>query len=61
MELNDTKIVSDQPEAQNAENTSWYVLRIISGKERKVKEFLEKEAIRNNWQNVVKQFFLPIE
>ena len=26
-----------------------------------MKEFLEKEAIRNNWQNVVKQFFLPIE
>ena len=61
MESNDTKIVSNPPEIQNGENTSWYVLRIISGKERKVKEFLEKEAIRNNWQNVVKQFFLPIE
>lgn len=58
-ELN--RIEATNTTLSDAENTSWYVLRIISGKERKVKEFLEKEAIRNNWQNVVKQFFLPIE
>ena len=41
--------------------SKWYVLRLVSGKERKVKEILEKELIRNQWQSVIKQFFLPIE
>ncbi len=44
-----------------AENSKWYVLRIVSGKERKVLETLQKESIRNNWKDAVKQFFLPLE
>ncbi|RYY99658.1 MAG: transcription termination/antitermination factor NusG [Chitinophagaceae bacterium] len=48
------------PEAPQAE-TKWYVLRVVSGKERKVKEYLDKEVSRGGWGNVVKQVFLPVE
>ncbi len=48
--------------AEKAEKESrWYVLRVVSGKERKVKEYLDKDIIRNGWGNVVKQVFLPVE
>ena len=42
-------------------DTKWYVLRVVSGKERKVKEYLDKEVSRSGWDNVVKQVFLPVE
>ncbi len=41
--------------------TKWYVLRVVSGKERKVKEYLDKEISRSNYQTVVRQVFLPVE
>jgi transcriptional antiterminator NusG len=31
------------------QETKWYVLRVISGKEKKVKEYLDKEVQINNW------------
>ena len=43
------------------QETKWYVLRVVSGKERKVKEYLDKEISRGGWVNVVKQVFLPVE
>src|ERR1044071_10000998 len=50
----------------NTENTQqqetrWYVLRVVSGKERKVKEYLDKDISRGGWDNIVKQVFLPVE
>ncbi len=36
-------------------------MRIVSGKERKVKEYLDKEVMRGGWSTVVKQIFLPVE
>jgi len=47
-------------EVQQAES-KWYVLRVVSGKERKVKEYLDKDITRNGWNNIVKQVFLPME
>ena len=47
-------------EVQQAES-KWYVLRVVSGKERKVKEYLDKDISRNGWTDVVKQVFLPME
>ncbi|MDI9358153.1 MAG: transcription termination/antitermination protein NusG [Phycisphaerales bacterium] len=44
-----------------APNTWWYVLRVISGKEKSVKEYLDKDILKNNWAGVVKQVFLPVE
>jgi transcriptional antiterminator NusG len=41
--------------------TKWYVLRVVSGKERKIKEYLDKDIIRNGWTETVKQVFLPVE
>jgi transcriptional antiterminator NusG len=37
------------------------VLRVVSGKERKVKEYLDKDIIRSGWQNTIRQVFLPME
>ncbi len=42
-------------------DTKWYVLRVVSGKERKVKEYLDKEISRSPFEKVVKQVFLPVE
>ena len=43
------------------QETKWYVLRVVSGKERKVKEYLDKEISRGGWGEIVKQVFLPVE
>lgn len=42
------------------QDTKWYVLRVVSGKEKKVKEYLDKEVSRG-WGHIVKQVFLPVE
>ncbi len=41
--------------------SKWYVLRVVSGKERKVKEYLDKDIVRNGWDKIIKQIFLPVE
>lgn len=43
------------------QETKWYVLRIVSGKERKVKEHLDKEVKINGWGNVILQILCPVE
>jgi transcriptional antiterminator NusG len=43
------------------QETKWYVLRVVSGKERKVKEYLDKDIIRSGYAEVIKQVFLPME
>ncbi|MCZ2224081.1 MAG: transcription termination/antitermination protein NusG [Chitinophagales bacterium] len=48
-------------EKQPASNTKWYVLRVVSGKERSVKEYLDKDIARNGWTKIIKQVFLPME
>lgn len=49
--------------SQNAieQDSKWYVLRIVSGKERKVKEYLDKEIRRSGWNDAVLQILCPIE
>jgi transcription termination/antitermination protein NusG len=41
--------------------TKWYVLRVVSGKERKVKEYLDLEVRRNQWGNIISQVLCPME
>jgi transcriptional antiterminator NusG len=65
MEATSPENIGNEPQAENAENvqpdnTKWYVLRVVSGKERKVKEYLDKEVSRD-WSDAVKQIFLPVE
>ena len=39
---------AENESSENAEReTKWYVLRVVSGKERKVTEYLDKDSIRN--------------
>jgi transcriptional antiterminator NusG len=52
-----TTAAVDTPEIES----KWYVLRVVSGKEKKVKEYLDKDIIRNGWEKIVKQIFLPVE
>ena len=47
--------------AQETKETKWYVLRVVSGKEKKVKEYLDIEVRRSDWGNVITQVFLPVE
>src|SRR5437763_1522567 len=41
--------------------SKWYVLRVVSGKECKIKEYLDKDIIRNGWDKIIVQIFLPVE
>lgn len=42
-------------------NTKWYVLRAVSGKEKKVKEHLDKEIKLSGWANIITQVLCPVE
>jgi transcription termination/antitermination protein NusG len=46
---------------QDTKETKWYVLRVVSGKERKIKEYLDKDISRNGWGTIIRQVFLPVE
>ena len=60
---NETVVNQGVPESEVApgKESKWYVLRVVSGKERKVKEYLDKDIIRNGWDKIIKQIFLPVE
>lgn len=44
-----------------AEGYKWYSLRVISGKEKKIKERLDTEIQRNGWSEVIAQILVPSE
>lgn len=50
-----------QAPAKPEQDTKWYVLRVISGKEKKVKEYLDKEIQINGWTKVILQVLCPSE
>ena len=56
--MSDTVIIS---ESKPAAETKWYVIRVVSGKERKIKEYIDKETRINHWENSVVQVLCPIE
>jgi len=39
----------------------WYVVRAISGKEKKAKEYIENEMAKRGWSNLVPQVLIPTE
>lgn len=55
--------LSEQSVNQTTEqdNTKWYVLRVVSGKERKIKEYLDKEIKINGWEKAILQILCPLE
>lgn len=44
-----------------ADENKWYVLRVFSGKERKVKEYLDSEIDRSGWGDIINQVLVPTE
>ena len=44
-----------------AEETRWYSLRVISGKEKGIKERIEKEIKIENWGDFVRNIVVPTE
>jgi transcription termination/antitermination protein NusG len=43
------------------QDTKWYVLRVVSGKEKKLKEYIDKEIKIYGWGNSILQVLCPIE
>ncbi|MBY5957623.1 transcription termination/antitermination protein NusG [Membranicola marinus] len=43
------------------EETKWYSLRVISGKEKKLKERIELDLQRSGWTDIVTQIVVPTE
>ena len=44
-----------------SEEKKWYSLRVISGKERKIKERIELEIQRSGWKDFISQVLVPSE
>lgn len=43
------------------QSLKWYVVRAISGKEKKAKEYIESEVVKRSWQEIVPQVLVPTE
>jgi transcriptional antiterminator NusG len=52
---------TEEASVEQQQETKWYVLRVVSGKERKVKEYLDKDIVRQGYAEYIKQIFLPME
>lgn len=53
--------MSENTTVQPPKDTKWYVLRVVSGKERKVKEHLDKEIRLSGWSDSILQVLCPVE
>ncbi len=53
-------IIEEGVEKKESEN-KWFVLRVLSGKERKIKDYLDIEIRRSGWGNVITQIMCPVE
>lgn len=63
-EINNEVKISETPAGETTapeKETKWYVLCVVSGKEKKVKEYLDKDIVRNGWDKLIRQVFLPVE
>ncbi len=52
--------IQEAVEKKETEN-KWFVLRVLSGKERKIKEYLDIEIRRSGWGNTITQIMCPVE
>lgn len=53
--------MSEETKQVSTEDKKWYSLRVISGKEKKAKEFIDLELNRSGWKNIVTQVVVPTE
>jgi transcriptional antiterminator NusG len=51
----------EQSAEQAGANRKWYSLRVISGKEKKIKERIDFEVERSNWKLFIFQVIVPTE
>ena len=58
---NTLPVPAPQEPAAPVQETKWYVIRVVSGKERKIKEYIDREVKINNWSKSVVQVLCPIE
>ena len=49
------------PSADHADDKKWYSLRVISGKEKKIKERIDLEVERAGWAGFIFQVIVPTE
>ncbi|HEX6914292.1 MAG TPA: transcription termination/antitermination protein NusG [Chitinophagaceae bacterium] len=59
--MEETTVQQQQQDTPPQKESKWYVLRVVSGKERKVKEYLDKDISRSGWTEIIRQVFLPME
>lgn len=43
------------------EEKKWFVVRVLSGKERKIKEYIENEVSRSGWMEIISHVMVPME
>jgi len=43
------------------DNKKWYVLKVISGQENKIKGYIDSEIIRSKWDNAITMVLVPTE
>lgn len=55
------KETTPAPNSNGAEEKKWYSLRVISGKEKKIKERIDLEIDRAGWKDYVFQVIVPTE
>jgi transcriptional antiterminator NusG len=48
-------------ETKTTPETKWYALRVVSGKERKTRDYIENEVNRSNWNKYILQVLVPTE
>lgn len=53
--------VAPVPQGPMPEEGKWYSLRVISGKERKIKERIDLEIRRSSWDSFITQVLVPTE
>ena len=56
-----TRNEKEQTAEQAGANRKWYSLRVISGKEKKIKERIDFEVERSNWKLFIFQVIVPTE
>ena len=59
--MEDNKLNESTGTAAATAETQWFALKVISGKERKIREYIENEVKRSKWDNIIKQVLVPTE
>ncbi|MBK7956893.1 MAG: transcription termination/antitermination factor NusG [Bacteroidetes bacterium] len=44
-----------------SQDNKWYVLKVVSGQENKVKAYIEMEILRSKWDNIIHTVLIPVE